>query len=76
MVGHPVEDYRHAALVGLIGQAPQVVQRPEFGIYFAVVFYTVGRIHRIHRADGMYGHQPDHIHAQRPDMIQFLGHPR
>ena len=74
VVIHHVDDALHAARVDFIHQMFEILHRAVFGVHGAVVAVCIGAAEAalfILHADGVDGHEPDDIHAQRADAVEI-----
>ena len=70
VVGHPVEDDAHTALVARLDQHAQVIHRAVLGSHSLVVTHRIGRVLAFLLANRVYGHNPKHIDAQVFDGVK------
>ena len=69
-----VDHALHAALVNFIDQMDKVLHRAVFGVDRAIIPVGIGAAEAaflVQTADGMDGHEPDDIHAQRTDAVEI-----
>ena len=68
-----INDELHPALVALPHQMLQILYRTHIGIHGTVVTDGVGAAYAalaVHLADGMDGHEPQNIHAERAQTVK------
>ena len=71
VVGYPVEHHGHAAGVCGISELAEIGQAAILAGHGFVIAYRVGRIHRVHRTNGVDGHKPNDVGAQTLDVVEF-----
>ena len=69
VVGHPVQDDAHAVLVAYFHQILELVDGAKLGGDGLVVADAVGRVLAFLDADGVDGHHPNHVRAQRLNRV-------
>ena len=74
VVGYPVEDDSHAVFMTSAGEILEVVQRSEFRSNGLVVLNAIRRVLAFLNANGIDGHDPHHVDAQRADAVNTIGY--
>ena len=73
MAQHLVDHDLQVAFVGLGYEFVEILDGAEYRVHAAIVRHVVAKI--LHRR-GKEGRQPDGIHVQAGDVIEFGGYPR
>ena len=74
VVGHPVENDAHLMLVAYLGEILKVVDGSKLRSHGGVVTDAIGRVLALFNANGIDGHDPHHVDAQRADAVNTIGY--
>ena len=64
VVSHPVEDDADAVLMAGLNQLAQVINSAVLRCHSLIVAHRIGRVLTLLLADGIDGHDPNHVNAQ------------